>query len=208
MQGISTPSSLTFNRTADFYNQLKGGKQITLAIFDPLKKNSEINNLICPAPALIKSYLYKKTACSNFDKMNLADNTKQEMLKRFAEEKITDAEVRRTLPAFINWYQKWAEANKTGNNLANLVIPTVEEQAPLSEPQPQQVKAAPEPQALDDASQTEAPVKPLPAEPEVPQEEAVVKLSTKVIDNQTGQDVIPPFIEDLPEPQASPATAE
>lgn len=206
LQGISTPSSLTFNRNADFYNQLKGGKQITLAIFDPLKKAPEINNLICPAPVLFKSYLYKKATCRNFDKMNLADNTKQEMLKRFADEKITEAEVRRALPAFINWYQKWADANKTGNNLANLVIPAEVEKPAEPETKPQEVKEAPEPQAVDDADKTEAPVKPLPA-PETPADESVVKLSTKVIDNQTGQDVIPPFIEDTPKPTV-PSTAE
>lgn len=51
-------------------------------------------------------------------------STKEEISKKASEEEISPKTIATSLPNFLNWYQKWADANKVENNLSNLVIPT------------------------------------------------------------------------------------
>lgn len=124
IQGLNNPSRFTVTSPGDAFGQFKGTRQITMAIFDPLKNKAQINNEMCSAPALLKSYLYKKYHCTPFEGLKMDSSTKEEISKKASEEEISPKTIATSLPNFLNWYQQWADANKVENNLSNLVIPT------------------------------------------------------------------------------------
>lgn len=92
-----------------------------MAIYDPMKDASHIASQICRTPDILKSYLYKKSACSQLHGMNLAEQPLKELMNNYNNEAITNAEIASGHKNFLKWYQKWAKTNNLNNNLDNLV---------------------------------------------------------------------------------------
>ncbi len=121
IEGLSAPQNITSTRTAEFAKQMRENKGVTMAIYDPMKDASHIASQICRTPDILKSYLYKKSACSQLHGMNLAEQPLKELMNNYNNEAITNAEIASGHKNFLKWYQKWAKTNNLNNNLDNLV---------------------------------------------------------------------------------------
>lgn len=235
IQGLSAPEFGTV-QPSDTFEKIKATQLVTMAIHDPLQSNYQIHNEVCLAPAILKSYLYKKVSCQPFDKLPMVPVLQKEIAAKFAQNTLSNAEITAAINNFISWYAGWAEANQVSNSLTTSAVAVEIEPAPAEEikeaPEvPQVEELAPESQSetiaaaaqKDNIDETATPTQPtdeLPLEsqsatqPEQPADinpeeilkiDSTIELKVKVIDAEEPtpaqpqpDDVIPPFVADLP----------
>lgn len=154
IQGLNNPLAITRTASEDFYEKFTSTQNVNMAIYDPLKNNYSINSEICPASAILKSYLYKKTACSPLDGYKFTEKARQKIMSQFAENSIKPETIQTSLSSFIKWYHDWSQANGISNNLSNLVD---REPEALNEPLPEQeVKVVPIAEEISQLEKEEA----------------------------------------------------
>lgn len=249
LQGLDTPKFGTVQPT-DTFERIKAAQTVTMAIHDPLQTNYTVHDEICLAPAILKSYLYKKVPCRPFENLPMVPVMQKEIASKFAAEAISEAEIAAAINNFITWYGGWAQANKVSNSLTTAVLPVQPQPEPAAEiksipaaPAVEELPAeaqnetisaasqktaisetdnqatAAEPDAHSSGKSTPSPEK-QPSAAESPVEEILkidssVELKIKVIDHEEPlpsqpqpDDVIPPFVADLPVSHKSSVSTE
>lgn len=249
LQGLDTPKFGAIQPT-DTFERIKAAQTVTMAIYDPLQTNYAIHDEICLAPAILKSYLYKKVSCRPFENLPMVPVMQKEISSKFAAEKISDAEITAAINNFITLYGGWAKTNKVSNSLTTAVLPVQPQPEPVAEiknipatpaveelppeTRNETIATAAQKTVLSEANNQEAVTKPIvqPSEEETPTPEkqssaaetpadeilkidSSVELKIKVIDHEEPlpsqpqpDDVIPPFVADLPVSHNSSANAE
>ena len=230
IQGLSNPEFIVRNhKPDDFLMKFKRTNQTNLAIFDPLKKTPRIETSVCAAPAILKSYLFKQYPCKEFEGLNLDDNMKRRIEQKSLKEKITEDLVDRSISQFKKWYGSWASYNMVDNiweTPEEKAAKQAEAQKVEKAPQAQEVKAEgketaqkplaeamEETKGQDAASEEKAADKKAAekdksqsTESKEEQKQPQVKIQTTVTDKENTEEVIPPFLEEEPEPPAAKKT--
>lgn len=152
LQGLNTPKFGTRQPT-DTFEKIKTSQTVTMAIHDPLQTNYTIHDELCLAPAILKSYLYKKVPCRPFENLPMVPVLQKEIAAKFAAETISEAEITAAINNFITWYGGWAEANKVSNSLTTSVLSAVPQPGAVSEVK--EIPAAPAVEELPAESQNE-----------------------------------------------------
>lgn len=144
LQGISGTKALS-PASSDFYTQMKSVRQVTTAIFDPLKSEFNNDEKVCQAAAILKGYIFKTGECVELDDANLSDKTHKELLNKFKKDHVANDKIFSSQTNFINWYQGWADANSVDNNAFSssqkplpTIVDTEVKKAPKATPAKQQ----------------------------------------------------------------------
>lgn len=249
LQGLDTPKFGAVQPT-DTFERIKAAQTVTMAIHDPLQTNYTVHDEICLAPAILKSYLYKKVPCRPFENLPMVPVMQKEIASKFAAEAISEAEIAAAINNFITWYGGWAQANKVSNSLTTAVLPVQPQPEPAAEiksipaapaveelpaeAQNETISAASQKTAISETDNQAAAAEPdahssekstpssekKPSAAESPADEILkidssVELKIKVIDHEEPlpsqpqpDDVIPPFVADLPVSHKSSVSTE
>ena len=95
----------------DFIENFKNNNQALLAIRDPFKKESEINDKLCLASNIIKEYLFKAPQCAELKELNLHDLAKGQLLSQIKAETIKKENLALSVAPFQKWYEEWVQKN-------------------------------------------------------------------------------------------------
>lgn len=93
-----------------------------MAIYDPLKNQADIDYKLCTAPAILRSYLYKKD-CHELEDFSITNQLRQDILQSAAAQKIANAKIEKARAQFKIWYENWANHNQVSNLIGKEIIP-------------------------------------------------------------------------------------
>ena len=122
IQGLSAPFPATPGLEKDLFIALQASRQTGMAIYDPLKNQADINYQLCTAPAILRSYLYKKP-CTELEDFTITKQLRTEIMEKAAKQKLTNKQTEKARESFKKWYESWAAHNQVENKLSAEVIP-------------------------------------------------------------------------------------
>lgn len=122
IQGLNTPFTNIPGLDKDIYKSLQSNRQTGIAIYDPLKNQADIDYKLCTAPAVLRSYLYKKD-CRELEDFTITKQLRQEILQDAAAQKISNDQIEKAKTQFKAWYETWASHNQVQNLIGQEIIP-------------------------------------------------------------------------------------
>lgn len=156
IQGTSVPFSVPLGLDKDLFKSMQNNRQGGIAIYDPLKNQSDIDYHLCTAPAVLRNYLYKKE-CNELEGYNVTDQLRKEIMSAAEKQKLSNRQIEKARNSFKTWYSSWAAHNQTENLMDEEVIPlqkTPEEAEIVPE---KEIKEVPVAQTVEEnAPETEA----------------------------------------------------
>ncbi len=157
IQGTSVPFSAPLGLEKDLFKSLQNNRQGGIAIYDPLKDQSDIDYRLCTAPAILRSYLYKKD-CSELEGYNITDQLRKDILATAEKQKLSNRQIEKSRNNFRSWYSSWAAHNQTENLMAEEVIPLQKAPDEAEIIPEKEIKAVPEAKTAEEsAPETTAP---------------------------------------------------
>lgn len=125
LQGVSGINGMIPLKDNNFVTMLKNQKYVDMAIYDPMKKEFQVGERVCSAPAILKQYLYRKESCKELGEFNLHEDAIKEMRSSLMRHSVDKNTVAAAAGKFDAWYKEWQKA------------------------QPEQAFAAPQPEMTD-----------------------------------------------------------
>ncbi len=122
IQGLNPPFPNIPGLDKDIYKSLQNNRQAGMAIYDPLKNQADIDYKLCTAPAILRSYLYKKD-CHELEDFSITNQLRQDILQSAAAQKIANAKIEKARAQFKIWYENWANHNQVSNLIGKEIIP-------------------------------------------------------------------------------------
>ena len=122
IQGLDVPFPAMPGLEKNLFKSFQSNKQTGIAVYDPLKNQTDIDYRMCPTPAVINSSLNKK-ACTELENFATTDKLKTEMLTDARKQKLDNRQIEAARTAFKKWYASWAADNQVENIMEEEVIP-------------------------------------------------------------------------------------
>ena len=124
VQGISAPADGVYQAKDKTALRMGSERMTVVALKDPKLGGFELNNDLCLASDIIKSYLFKTGKCQTGSGLGLNKKGVEELKKTLADAQVTESEVQEAGKFFDLWFKYWEKANaaagsSNGKNMEN-----------------------------------------------------------------------------------------
>lgn len=111
IQGLGGPNDRADNEKDRAELRLGASRQTAMAIRDPLQKEFKANKDICWSGDIVKSYLFKKGKCPEFNYLGFDEETKNNLAEALKDKNIGDLELEEAVKYYKHWYVYWQKEN-------------------------------------------------------------------------------------------------